>query len=56
MRRYAAGAGAGRCLSGASARAPTRCHRPQAKAPKRTAHPEQTELAPAPPRPAVQGP
>ncbi|KAM9746650.1 P2X purinoceptor 6 isoform 3-T3 [Dama dama] len=28
----------------------------EAKAPKRTARPEQTELAPAPPRPAVQGP
>ncbi|XP_027421878.1 P2X purinoceptor 6 isoform X2 [Bos indicus x Bos taurus] len=28
----------------------------EVKAPKRTARPEQTELAPAPPRPAVQGP
>ena len=48
--------GPGRCLSGALARAPVCCHYPQAKAPKRTACPEQTELAPAPPRPAVQGP
>ena len=35
---------------------PVCCHHPQVKAPKRTARPEQTELAPAPPRPAVQGP